>query len=596
MSIHTLDRRDFVIWAAFGLLIGGMAVAAGYWSDSLDEQLFRHRYPTFIGILAFAAAVVLLAPPALARVAGAPLARGFALGSLLSALALLGLVAANQFAASLPRLPWPATGALAGLLLGLAWAAALRAHRLRWLAACAVAGVVAALFAVANSGGDLIDIGRFGLLWAPLTALPLGWLLRLSYPAEGDAADQPRRWAGQAGDSWRRPVADTIRGWAEDRRPGASGGEPFVARLWSLARAPERPLRRGEPLRSTPALLALGLPTLALVAGAAILGESLRPCAWIDRALDRSGCAGRIAIVQPAERAFVITDITYTPDGQTLLVGGGDSNYGELRFYRVADGALLRSMPLASQPYQIAVLPNKTQLISYDLYDLMAIYDLGSGQELRRIQVNIPLANRFNPAFSADGRFMRSGFELIDLTNGTIVSDADKGELLQRYPELQVHQEGFADLSTTPDERLRTVLIARADRNLPETPYSDGGYDLALVDAATVEPGIGRVDDLGPGAIRMAGPISDLTDLSFSPDGTLLMAQYNDYGIRSDADQRAGIRFEWIRVWRLSDGATVLATTLDGIQSLARPVWSPDSRTIAVPSGLSREVQLYPVR
>lgn len=596
MSIHTLDRRDFMIWAAFGLLIGSMAVGAGYWSDSLGEQLFRHRYPTFIGILAFAAAVVLLAPPALARVAGAPLARGFALGGALSALVLLGLVAANQFATSLPRLPWPATGALAGLLLGLAWAAALRAHRLRWLAACAVAGVVAALFAVANSGGDLINIGRFGLLWAPLTALPLGWLLRLSYPAEGDAADQPRRWAGQAGESWRRPVADTMRGWAEDRRPGASGGEPFVARLWSLARAPERPLRRGEPLRSTPALLALGLPTLALVAGAAILGESLRPCAWIDRALDRSGCAGRIAIVQPDEGFFSIHDLAYAPDGQTLMVGGGIGDAGELRFYQAADGALARQIPTTIEPWQIALIPGSDELLVFDLNRQITIYDLNSGEELRRFQVDRPLVPSLDPTFSADRRYALISGTLVDLINGATIPDSQKGDLLRQYPELLRRQEGFALTGVaTADGRLRSVLVRRPEQSDPASSRG-GGYDLALVDAATTDPNVELVDEPGPGAIRMAGPIIDLADLSFSPDESLLLARYNDYEIRSAIARFPETDLDWLRIWRASDGAMVLETVLRGTDMRIFPAWSPDGTTIAIPADDSRSILIYPVR
>lgn len=352
------------------------------------------------------------------------------------------------------------------------------------------------------------------------------------------------------------------------------------------------PVGSGFPI----ALLALGLPTLALVASAAIVGESLRPCAWLDRLIDRSGCTGRIAIVHPDDRSFVIADLAYAPDGQTLLVAGGSSNDAELRFYRVADGALVRRLPLETRPFQIAVIPGSAQLLTYDLDTLIAVYDLVSGQELRRFQVDGTLADTFDPTFSTDRRYMSLRYELVDLDGEASIPDDQKIDLYRRYPELLRRQEGLALTGVaTPDGRLRTVLVAWPRENSPDA-IAGRRYDLALVDAATTDPEVEVIEALSPGAIRMAGPISDLTDLSFAPAGALLLARYNDGSTRGADDQSANISLDWLRVWRVSDGTTVLATTLEDTFMRAVPVWSPDGTTIAVPSGRPEAILLYRVR
>jgi WD40 repeat protein len=118
-----------------------------------------------------------------------------------------------------------------------------------------------------------------------------------------------------------------------------------------------------------------------------------------------------------------VYDMVFTPDGQTLITGGGPGEAkqpGEIKFWRVSDGQLLNTV---THPYGVASLalsPDGTMLASGGTYcgaacsgqpdaneATIRLWRVSDGQLLREIVG--PKVEVLSVAFSPDGQALASG-------------------------------------------------------------------------------------------------------------------------------------------------------------------------------------------
>ncbi|MCS7287042.1 MAG: DUF1080 domain-containing protein [Anaerolineae bacterium] len=233
-----------------------------------------------------------------------------------------------------------------------------------------------------------------------------------------------------------------------------------------------------------------------------------------------------IIVVVPAYR-----DMAFSPDGKTLV---SISETGEMRFWQVADGTLLRSRFIDGLvEFKASFSPDLTMVACVD-YHSVSLYRVSDGRFLSTFSA--PLEGieirPYSLTFSPDGILLAVGWSD---SKARIWRVSDSSLLLTLKHESEVHSLAFS-----PDG---TILASGA---------KDGSIRLW------------RVSD-GMLLRTLKGHKDRVNSLAFSPDGTLLASASEDGSLR---------------IWRASDGSPLYELTghLLEVQSVA---FSPDGALLA---------------
>ncbi len=332
--------------------------------------------------------------------------------------------------------------------------------------------------------------------------------------------------------------------------------------------------------------------------------------------------------------------VAFSPDGQTLVVGGerldaGWHRTGTLQLWRVSDGALLRTLPPQAQCVNgVAYQPDGLAVVSASIDGYINFWQVSDGTLLRQFTAG---GRTKALAVSADGQHLAAGSEsrikLWRMSDGTLMQTLTGGtnfvSALAFSPNGQFLAAGNDDFSLTlwqtSDGTLQRTLTGyksvvasvavSPDGQTVASASGDGTITFWRADDGTQLRGI---DTFRDNPYPMDDSYEAFRSIAFTPDGQTLISGSSYYLIKlwrvsdatllrtisgtgyvsgvavsPDGQTLASIEFKYdanrnayyfIHLWRASDG--LLLRTLDGGRGFGNAVaFSPDSQTLATGAG-----------
>ena len=217
-------------------------------------------------------------------------------------------------------------------------------------------------------------------------------------------------------------------------------------------------------------------------------------------------------------------EVAFSPDGQILATSSVDST---VKFWRVADGQLLRTLQHPEGVTSIAFSPDGRQLVSGSYDGKVRVWEVSNGALTRTLAGHTGTV--WSVAFSPDGTRVASSGE--DKT--VKLWRASDGVLMNT---LKGHARNVWSVAFSPDGRL----------------IGSGSFDKTVR--------LWRVDT---GALlrTLTGSKEAVVHIDFSPDGQLLATGGDDTRIR---------------LWRVADGT--IARTLSGSDHVYSVAFSRDGK------------------
>jgi WD40 repeat protein len=292
------------------------------------------------------------------------------------------------------------------------------------------------------------------------------------------------------------------------------------------------------------------------------------------------------------DRAYHPNCLAFSPDG-TAMAAGVASRGAEIRLWRVVDGQLLgryNSRKNAHISY-LAFSPDGKILAGIGSGGPLVFFDTTTGQELDLLPGVPPVDGPL--AFSPDGlTFTTTGdrqtLHFWDLAAGQdrlAIPEAHQGDVVA----LAFSDDGKTLVSGSRDRTARVwdLTTGRSTRTLPHGGWVDSlsiPADGALLATTSFYPewGTVRVWDLKTGEKRHAWTVerTSLRGLTLGADGSSAIAAYGNGSLRR---------------WDLSTGKEhsiaqpmmeeLLPQGPAGVSDVARAVFSPDGRSLAVLGG-----------
>ena len=327
-----------------------------------------------------------------------------------------------------------------------------------------------------------------------------------------------------------------------------------------------------------------GAGVVLAIATVLVTRAGLQPCAWLDIALEKSGC---LYILE--EHTSPVDSVAFSPDG-TLLASGSRDN--TVRLWHVADRELLRTLrnplSLAGEGYsQDVAFSPEGEMLAFGSADGTVRLWRVSGD--RQHPEEKPLYTMQGGAgkvcsldFSPDGRILAAG-----TWKGPVhlwrVAD---GTLLQT---LNGHRAGVVSVAFSPDGM--ALASASLDGTKRVWEVSSGAQVHELESSGTTtgvafsqdgsmlatDRQIWRVDDWSS-IQEMKSTKGGMGNVALSPDGKLLAAGNAWYEVR------------W---WRVEDG-TLLRAVKGHTDSVNSVSFAPDGTAMASGS-LDGTVRLWQV-
>jgi WD40 repeat protein len=309
----------------------------------------------------------------------------------------------------------------------------------------------------------------------------------------------------------------------------------------------------------------IGLAVALAVASVLVIRAGLRPCAWLDRALKRSGCLATLE-----KRGTAVESVVFSPDGSLVATSARDD---KVHLWRTADRTLDRTLeaPNASTKerysYDVAFSPDGT-ILGLGLPDgTVRMWRMSDGSPVRTLEGRSGTVCSLE--FSPDGRTLALGsssgvIQLWQVADGRLAREFSDHAM--QVLGLAFSSEGtfLASASLDGTAKLWRVADGVLVRTVEKAPVPTGVAFSADGSLLAINHQLWRVEDWT--AIREMDPLrGGMGNVAFSPDGKTLAA---------------GNGWHEVRWWRVADGVLLRAVEghKDSVNSVA---FSPDGERLA---------------
>ncbi len=287
-------------------------------------------------------------------------------------------------------------------------------------------------------------------------------------------------------------------------------------------------------LRSHSSHIVVGITLLLTLSS--VLGMAARPCGWLDRALQRSGC---LCVVSP--EASILHDLEFSPDGKVLAL----AEKKQVRLWSVENRKMLGALPHPDWVKSVAFSPDGLFLASIGYDHTTRLWRIADGKLLRTLGTN---SSMWNIDFSPDGTTLAtSGIGLTELwrvADGVVVWSSSRGGEVAFSPDgkyLAIVADAELELWRMEDMTLHRQ-IAMTNAMLHSATFSPDSTAIAAVENANDQIWLWGVND---GAMKHIinwptdgrGDSPIIQTIAFSPDGESIAAVANDT----------------VHVWRVQD-------------------------------------------